>query len=106
VRLVTRLEGEPGDGAIRLHERPGGALEPQAAMHLERRLTHEPAEDAVEMQRSEARALTERAAVEGLIEAGPDVRHRLEDQLAIVVPRVRLHLHDGSGGGRERLDAR
>lgn len=68
-------------------------------MHLERGLADEAAEDAVEVERGEAGALAEGGAVEGLVERDVNGCHGPEDQLAVVVLRVGLHVEERSDTG-------
>jgi hypothetical protein len=91
VRLVTGIEGDLGDRAVRSRELPGRALEPQAPAHLERRFAGHAAEDPVEVKRRETGSRGERLKLERFIERAGHVLDGPLHGLCVERPGVRLH---------------
>jgi hypothetical protein len=84
VRLVTRVERDRGDGRVGAQQPPRGALEPESPHQLERRLPHHSTEDAVEVERGQARLLGERLERERLVEVRDDVLDDALDGVRVV----------------------
>ena len=73
VRFVPGVEGDLGDGAIRLSERPRRSLHPQPSNQLEGCLADYAAKNAMEVKRRQACAAGERVEIERVIEIRGDV---------------------------------
>jgi hypothetical protein len=84
MRLVSSTEGDVNDCELSVFELERGPFQAQSSDVLTDRFTHHSAEDAVEMERGEARQLGQVLQAELLVEVILDMHQDLQDPLSVV----------------------